>query len=151
MISGGQTGADRAALDVGLLLNIPIGGSCPKGRIAEDGPIDSKYPLTELISSDYPARTKQNVEDANGTLVLAADEISGGTALTIKWAHTLNKPCLVLDLNQYPSPQFVVDWIEEHRIHILNVAGPRESSRPGIYSVAYDFLIAVMAVSQETS
>lgn len=144
IISGGQTGVDRAALDVGLHLKIPVGGACPRGRRAEDGPIDKKYPLEELQSEDYETRTCKNVEDADGTLILAVDNITGGTALTKEFADQCNKPCLVLDLNQYPSPDLVWKWIKLNRISILNVAGPRESSYPGIYLLAYDFLLKTL-------
>ena len=84
IISGGQTGADRAALDVALELKIPCGGWCPKGRRAEDGRIDDRYPLKETPSTDYRVRTRLNVEESDGTLVITRGPLTGGTALTIK-------------------------------------------------------------------
>src|SRR6266851_4977853 len=95
IISGGQTGVDRAALDVALELGIPCGGWCPKGRRAEDGRIPKRYPLVETPTPAYPVRTEWNVRDSDGTLVLARGQASGGTALTIEFATDYGKPCLV--------------------------------------------------------
>lgn len=139
LISGGQTGVDRAALDVGMELRIPVGGACPKGRITEDGPIDPKYPLEELTSSDYSVRTRKNVAEADGTLILHLNTLSGGTALTKRYAEELGKPYLVIDLNKGRSRDAFA-WIEKERIEVLNVAGPRESTNPGIYHRAAAFL-----------
>ena len=82
IISGGQTGVDRAALDVALALGLAVGGGCPKGRRAEDGIIPDRYPLTETPEPNYEARTRRNVEDADGTLILNRGKLDGGTALT---------------------------------------------------------------------
>ena len=140
IISGGQTGVDRAALDVSLELGLPCGGWCPQGRKAEDGPIDPRYPVRETPSSDYPQRTAWNVRDAEGTLVLTRGRRKGGTALTIAHARLLNKPCLVLNLNKEPTPAQVRDWAEAYQVRVLNVAGPRESENPEIYDQAVEFL-----------
>ncbi|HSR12366.1 MAG TPA: putative molybdenum carrier protein, partial [Thermodesulfobacteriota bacterium] len=94
IISGGQTGVDRAALDVALELGIPAGGWCPKGRRAEDGRIPDYYPLQEASSPEYPVRTQLNVEDSDGTLILYRNSPAGGTALTIRLAKRLKKPHL---------------------------------------------------------
>lgn len=145
VISGGQTGVDRAALDAALESGIPAGGACPKGRLAEDGPIDSKYLMEELSSSAYIVRTRKNVADSEGTLILHLDTLSGGTAATKKFAEELGKPYFVLDLNKEPQAQAVLEWIEKENIEILNVAGPRESSRPGIYRKAFFFLKEMLA------
>ena len=144
IISGGQTGVDRAALDVALELNIPCGGWCPKGRIAEDGPIDFLYPLTETDSSDYITRTEKNVEDSDGTLILNAGPLNGGTALTIEFVEKHKKPCLVADLNIRVHPVKVRKWGQVHKIKILNVAGPRESKAPGIHEKAQEYLREVI-------
>lgn len=141
--SGGQTGVDRAALDAGLKLHIPIGGACPRGRLAEDGPIDSKYPLLETATSAYEERTYRNVTDTDGTLILHFGKISGGTALTRKFALAQKKPLLVVDLGERPAPDAVLKWIAQHGIANLNVAGPRESNHPGIYRMAYEFLLRI--------
>jgi hypothetical protein len=134
--SGGQTGVDRAAQDVARELGIPCGGWCPKGRWAEDGPIPSRYPLEETPSIDPQQRTEWNVRDSDGTLVLTVGPVSGGTALTAEFAEKHNRPCLVLDLTTEPTAGAVRGWIEDNRIRILNVAGPRESKQPGIYDQA---------------
>ncbi len=145
VVSGGQTGVDRAALDVALELGLPCSGWCPKGRKAEDGPIPSRYPLTETKSADYAQRTEWNIRDSDGTLVLTRGTPSEGTAFTIEVAKKWGKPCLVLDLSDKPIASAVVAWAKEHGIKILNVAGPRESKCPGIYAQALEFLKKVLA------
>jgi len=136
LVSGGQTGADRAALDAALTLGLPCGGWCPRGRLAEDGPIDPRYPLRETPTADYPQRTEWNVRDSDGTLVLTRGRPSGGTALTIALARRHGRPVLVLDLTQGPDPAEVRVWAEATKISVLNVAGPRESQQPGIQDEA---------------
>jgi hypothetical protein len=138
--SGGQTGVDRAALDAALELGLPCGGWCPAGRCAEDGPIPDRYPLTPTPSADPAQRTEWNVRDSDGTLVLAREELSGGTALTVELARQYDKPCLVLRPDESPTVQAVLDWAESHRVRDLNVAGPRESEAPGVYEQAREFL-----------
>ena len=131
---------DRAALDAALALGLPCGGWCPRGRKAEDGPIDARYPLRETPSADYPQRTEWNVRDADGTLVLTRGRPSGGTALTIALARRLGRPCLVLDLAASPDPDELRQWMEAEGVSLLNVAGPRESQHPGIQNDARAFL-----------
>ena len=143
IVSGGQTGADRAALDFALESGIPCGGWCPKGRLAEDGPIDSSYPLIETSSSDYSVRTRQNVLDSDGTLILNMGTLSGGTAYTERCARSLNRPCIVVDLDQHVGPQEVLKWLEREGIQILNIAGPRASKEVGVYEAARAFLGAL--------
>ena len=99
IVSGGQTGVDRAALDVALELGVACGGWCPKGRRAEDGTIAERYPLTETSTRAYPERTRRNVLDSDGTLILARGRPTGGTALTIKIAAETGKPCFIVDLS----------------------------------------------------
>jgi hypothetical protein len=140
IISGGQTGVDRAALDVALELGIPCGGWCPKGRKAEDRPIDPRYPLQETESTSYPVRTERNVKDSDGTLILTDGAVAGGTAATLKFAQKNKKPCLVIDLGLGGDPEIVRKWEQTNRIRILNVAGPRESKTPGIHNKAVKFL-----------
>ncbi len=144
VISGGQTGVDRAALDVARKLGLRSGGWCPRGRKAEDGTIAACYPLKESASAKYEQRTKWNVRDSDGTLVLTRGVPTGGTALTIGIARRLGKPCLVLDLEQKPNVSQAWTWMEEHRIRMLNVAGPRESNAPGIHDEAKRFLQRVL-------
>ena len=136
IVSGGQAGVDRGALDAALALGLACGGWCPRGRWAEDGPIDPRYPLRETPSGDYPQRTEWNVRDSDGTLVLTRGRPSGGTALTITVARRYGRPLLVLDLARSPDPVQVHLWTEAHGISILNVAGPRESQQPGIHDEA---------------
>ncbi len=145
IISGGQSGVDRAALDAARALALPCGGWCPRGRRAEDGPIDPGYPLGETPAEDYAQRTEWNVRDADGTLVLTRGDLTQGTAFTVELARRLAKPCLVLDLDQPRSDEPVRAWLEDHRIAVLNVAGPRESKCPGIYRDALVFLQDVLS------
>jgi hypothetical protein len=136
IVSGGQTGVDRAALDLALELGLPCGGWCPKGRKAEDGPIAPCYPLRETPSDDYAQRTEWNVRDSDGTLVLTVGPPTEGTAFTVAVAARLKKPCLVVDLAEPMQADSVRSWLARHRIKALNVAGPRESKSPGIYQKA---------------
>lgn len=136
LLSGGQTGVDRAALDVGLALGLTVGGWCPKGRRAEDGPIPDRYPLVETPERNYQVRTRRNIEDADGTLILNLGKLEGGTALTAAHARKIGKPCLIVALEQEIDPATFRDWLKKHSIAVLNVAGPRESKRPGVYAAA---------------
>lgn len=140
VVSGGQAGVDRAALDVALERGLACGGWCPQGRKAEDGPIDARYPLRETPTASYATRTVWNVRDAEGTLVITRGELSGGTAQTVQVARRLRKPFLVLDLARDPDVSIAQAWLDEHAITVLNVAGPRESKSPGIYDQAVRFL-----------
>lgn len=147
IISGGQTGVDRAALDVGLELGVEIGGWCPKGRLAEDGPIDAKYPLIETPSSNYPQRTVWNVRDSDGTLFLINGEIGRGTRLAMRFCQEYEKPTRILPLGKTCeiSIEAVTSWIEFFKIKTLNVAGPRESKSPGnIYRLAREVLKKIL-------
>lgn len=140
IISGGQTGVDRAALDIALALGIECGGWCPRGRKAEDGVIPAVYPLKETPSADYVQRTELNVCDADATLVLTRGAPSGGTALTVEIAQRMQRACLIVDLERPPAMSEVRAWLARHAGGILNVAGPRESGCPGIHQQALAFL-----------
>ena len=144
-MSGGQSGADRAALDVVLALGLPVGGWCPRGRRAEDGPIDPHYPLVETPSPDYLERTDWNVRDSDGTLIVARRPLSGGTALTERYARRRGKPCQVAHPDEAGAVDAVRRWIEDHAIATLNVAGPRESSGTGSYDATRRLMEAVLA------
>jgi hypothetical protein len=133
IVSGGQTGVDRAALDVALELGIPCGGWCPRGRKAEDGRIARRYPLRETPSARYAQRTRWNVRDSDGTLILTMGELTGGTALTFKVAQSIGRPAFVVDLSHGRAVVPVRKWIRKHDIGVLNIAGPRESTRTGVY------------------
>ena len=136
VVSGGQTGVDRAALDVALELGLPAGGWCPKGRRAEDGCIPDRYPLHETPSGDYPQRTEWNVRDSDGTLILYRAPLKGGSALTRRLAARLGRPCLALDLTKGRGHDALLQFVVGNRIRVLNVAGPRESEAPGIHEEA---------------
>jgi hypothetical protein len=140
IVSGGQTGIDRAGLDVAIAMGISHGGWCPQGKKAEDGTIPPTYRLQETPKTDYRQRTEWNVRDSDGTLILTRGQPAGGTAATIRFAADYNKPCLVLDLTTTPTPQTVRSWLKQFDIQVLNVAGPRESGCPGIQQQAVDFL-----------
>ena len=145
VISGGQTGVDRAALDAARANGLSIGGWCPRGRVAEDGDIDAGYPLHETPSERYMERTEWNVRDADATLILNRGELEGGTLATVDYARDLGRPCRVVDLDE-PDPQAVVAWIAGHSIQVLNVGGPRASKDSAIYRRAYDFLSEILEV-----
>lgn len=140
IVSGGQSGVDRAALDIARSLNIPHGGWCPKGRLAEDGRISDDYLLTETTSSDYAVRTRQNVADSDATLIVYLPPLAGGTLLTYRKAVELSKPVFLLDLDSLPNSRAVENWLQENHVETLNIAGPRESMRPGIYAKTFNLL-----------
>ena len=142
IISGGQSGVDRAALDFALKHTIKCGGWCPKGRIAEDGKIDGKYPLKETLDSTYKTRTKFNVQESDGTLIFFNIKMDDGTRLTFDVAQKMNKPVLRIDLRKEKdiNLQKTRNWINFNYLEIVNVAGPRESNTTGIYSMTLEFL-----------
>ena len=133
IISGGQTGVDRAALDVAIELQLPHGGHCPRGRKAEDGRIPEVYALTETSSDRYPERTELNVRNTDATLILHRGVISAGTALTARMAKRWHRPCLCVSVSDSEAAAQIREWLLSHRPNRLNIAGPRESSSPGIY------------------
>lgn len=146
LISGGQTGADRAALDWAIANGIPHGGWCPSDRMAEDGSIDTRYQLTPLETGSYRQRTKRNVQDSDGTLILNIGELSEGTRATVIFAQKLGKPHRVIQLDSLELAREIGEiagWLCKHGISTLNVAGPRESKRPGIHAQALNFLSRV--------
>ncbi len=140
VISGGQTGVDRAALDAALVVGLAVGGSCPRGRRAEDGVVPARYPLTELDRADYAARTERNVLDADATLIVKRGELSGGTALTLRLARRWHRPVWVVDVMDPPMVSRFIGWLRDHEVAVLNVAGPRESGAPGIHRQAWRLL-----------
>lgn len=136
-ISGGQTGADRAALDTAIKLGIPHGGWIPKGRKAEDGPLPDKYQLQEMSTDGYSDRTEQNVIESNGTLIICRGKPTGGSDYTREMTLKHKRHLLHIDLDitpSYDAASLILSWVNLHRIEVLNVAGPRASKDPEIYS-----------------
>ncbi|MFP3999789.1 MAG: putative molybdenum carrier protein [Desulfobacterales bacterium] len=149
IISGAQTGADRAALDFAIEYGIEHGGWVPEGRIAEDGIVPSHYLVRELPKGGYPQRTEKNVEDSDGTLIISRGELTGGSLLTRQMAQKHAKPCMHVNLAEaiiFDAAIDAYDWIAAHKIKVLNVAGPRASKDPGIYDAARDMLETVFHI-----
>ena len=136
IIAGGQTGADRAALDVAIKLGIPHGGWIPKGRLAEEGALPDKHHLSEMPTASYPKRTEKNVIDSDGTVIFTYGRLTGGSALTRKMAIKYNRCWLHVDLTKHTSfqaAQTINKWIRQNNIEVLNLAGSRASKKPAIY------------------
>ena len=148
VISGGQTGIDRAALDAAMSLHLPVGGWCPRGRLAEDGSIPAHYCLQETPSTDYAQRTEWNVRDSEATLVLYQGVLEGGTALTTRLARHYRRPLKLVDLASPVPPLETRLWIATCEIAVLNVAGPRESQAPGIGANGFTYLEHVLEVPE---
>ncbi len=149
IISGGQTGADRAGLDAAIELGIDFGGAVPKGRITEDGTLDLKYDrMTEMTSKNYPARTERNVTDSDASLLFTFDKLGSGSALTVKLARKHHRPVLHINLSKQTDDEIVktiIEWLDNSKPEILNVAGSRESTSKGIYSRVYNILKDVLS------
>lgn len=149
IVSGGQTGADRAALDFAIAHGIPHGGWCPLGRRVEDGVLESRYRLRETESKNYRQRTRRNVADSDATLILNVGELADGSLATRQFAEDAGKPVCVVALDADDLAVEVTrvgEWLAAHPIAVLNIAGPRESKRPGVYRKALTFLQAVNAL-----
>jgi Circularly permutated YpsA SLOG family len=147
IISGGQTGVDRAALDFAIDHGFEHGGWCPQGRLAEDGRIEAKYELREMASAEYGDRTRQNVIDSEATLIVVRDyRLTGGTALTWEVAVQLNRPVLVVCEADGAaiSAARLAAFVKRHAVKILNVAGPRESEAPGLDWIVHRVLEALV-------
>ncbi len=142
---------DRAALDAALHNNIRVGGWCPLGRLAEDGVIPDRYPLRETTSSEYSTRTRKNVAESDGTLILnIGRKLKGGTALTRAFAIDMEKPCIVINLKNPGEYELPLKWINDNKIFKLNVAGPRESNFPGIYALAYSYMNRLLSTLNDS-
>ncbi len=147
IISGGQTGADQGALDAAMACDFPHGGAIAAGRKTEAGPLPEQYRLEELSSSHYPDRTAKNVRDGDGTVIVSHGELTGGSALTRDLAERMGKPWLHLDCAATPFEEALESlrsWCSAHRIRVLNVAGPRASSDPLIYSKTRQLISALL-------
>lgn len=149
IISWGQTGADRAGLDFAIEQGIPHGGWCPKGRKAEDGVIPECYDLQEMPTSAYPPRTEKNVIESDGTLIITKNrKATGGSGLTISLAVKHKKPWIHIALDDFesmkPAGPILAQWLAQKSIRVLNVAGSRESTCPGIHDKTVDLLKAAV-------
>ena len=150
IVSGGQTGADRAGLDFALAHNIPHGGWIPKGRKTEEGPLSDKYQLQEMPTGSYQIRTEKNVLDSDGTLIVSHGNLSGGSAMTRELVKKHKKPWLHIDLDnvhQAEAAKLLAEWIERHHLAVMNVAGARSSKDPKIYQATFDLLAAALLCS----
>jgi Circularly permutated YpsA SLOG family len=170
IVSGGQTGVDRGTLDAALVAGFACGGWCPANRVAEDGEIPERYPLTPLppdlaagtsqhsarpnegnarqVAEQYRARTLKNVQDSDGTVILYSGTLSGGTLLTQKFCAREKKPVLALDaqaMTKLRAADAIAQFVEEHGICVLNVSGPRLSGWPQGYSFALRVIGAVIS------
>ncbi len=147
IVSGGQTGVDRAALDAALAAGVDCGGWCPRGRRAEDGPIAPGYPLDETDSEDYRVRTRQNVADSDATVIIYFAGLFGGTAKTRQYCRQLQKPCLLLDGSRLSVTQATADiarFRAANNARSLNFAGPRASGEPRAYAYTRQVLGALL-------
>lgn len=154
IVSGGQTGVDRGALDAALNAGFPCGGWCPEGRKAEGGVIPERYPVQELPGAGYSKRTRRNVEDSDGTLILYFGEISGGTSFTLQVCNRFKKPVMSID-GAITSPQDaaakVEEFVRDKRIATLNVAGPRAGSTPQAEHYAREAVAAALVLLSESA
>jgi hypothetical protein len=149
IISGGQTGVDRAALDVALKHGIDCGGWCPEGRLDEFGGIPDRYPITELETGGFAERTRANVRDSDGTFVIYSGTLSGGSAFTVAYCGELQRPYLTIDAlknSTEDAAKLAIDFLGKNKIDILNVAGPRQSEWPEGYDYAFRVLEIVLSL-----
>ncbi|MFI4956521.1 MAG: putative molybdenum carrier protein [Gammaproteobacteria bacterium] len=152
IISGGQTGVDRAALDAAIKAYMPHGGWCPKGRLSEAGPLPSQYQLNETPSEEYAQRTLWNIRDSDATLIFVPSlplQVTDGTVLTIEEVKKQSKPYLIVDLSRQTSTDEIINWIKDNHVNILNVAGPRESQSPGIYAATHQFMVELCVLLKD--
>ena len=153
IISGGQTGADQAALDVAIKLNIPHGDWIPKGRKTEDGILPDKYKLDEMPTASYPKRTEKNILDSDGTVIFSRGKLSGGSALTRKLAKQHQKTWVHIDLDKVQkteAAEIIAGWIDNHNIQVLNVAGQRASKDPDIHDLVSRILEGIVHLQPKT-
>ena len=152
LVSGGQTGVDRGALDAALAAGFPCGGWCPAGRAAEDGAIDARYPLVELANARYRERTIRNVADSDATLILYFADLQGGTELTMLACIRRRKPYRLVDAAEIPASRagaIALAFVARHGASILNVAGPRASQAPAAKAYAFDAVSRLIALARQ--
>jgi Circularly permutated YpsA SLOG family len=158
IISGGQTGVDRAALDVGLKHGLECDGWCPEGRLDEFGKIPERYPVKELEHGGFSERTLGNVKDSDGTVIIYFSELQGGTEYTLECCTHVRRPCQLIDAAKTSvedGANVIARFVREHKVGVLNVAGPRHSEWSGGYEYAFrvleSFLNSIMSTSTSTS
>jgi hypothetical protein len=154
IISGGQTGVDRAALDTALETGTVCGGWCPDGRLAEDGEIPLHYPVTELKGAGYQERTLQNVIDSDGTAIICFGAPDGGTEHTLRFCLELKKPFILIDaaeLTPERAAERMLTFVAGHSIAVLNVAGPRASEEASAYRYAYQAVMRFLSAHKPFS
>jgi hypothetical protein len=147
IISGGQTGVDRAALDVALRHGVESGGWCPTGRLDESGTIPDRYPVKELESGGFTERTLRNVKDSDGSVIIYPGKLSGGTEQTVKFCGEQRRLHELIDASNVSTEkaaQLIADFVRENTINTLNVAGPRQSEWPDGYDYAFRALEAFL-------
>jgi len=145
IISGGQTGADRSGLDWAIAHNIPHGGFCPKGRLAEDGVIPPQYRLIQTPSAEYQERTEANVKGSDATLIFIESHAGNGSRLTAHYCEQFNKPFMYVD--PWTTVLSVKEFLEQHKPGVLNIAGSKASTAPTIYARVQEVLTAVFGPS----
>lgn len=148
IVSGGQTGVDRAALDVALKHRIECGGWCPADRLDEFGRIPDRYPVRELGAGGFTERTLQNVKDSDGTVIIFSTKLAGGTEQTVRFCVELRRPHQLIDGLKVPADQaarLIAEFVHKHEIKILNVAGPRQTEWPEGYDYASHVLDALLS------
>lgn len=154
IVSGGQTGVDRAALDAALHVRIDCGGWCPQGRKAEDGIIPQHYPVIELVTGGYRERTRQNVIDSDGTLIIYFDTLSGGTEQTLLFCIQQHKPYLLIDASELSVERAatrITQFVGNHAVNTLNVAGPRASGEVRAYEFTFDAMSLFLSNAKNNS
>jgi hypothetical protein len=153
IVSGGQTGVDRAALDAALTASFPCGGWAPGDRSAEDGIIPERYPLIPLPNGGHRQRTRLNVSDSDGTAILYIESLKGGTRLTRNLCALLKRPYILINVRETPDPvvaaEAILKFIVENNIATLSVAGPRASGWPGGYAFAITSVAEAIRRSRE--
>lgn len=148
IVTGGQTGVDRAALDAAMAVALPHGGWCPKGRFAENGCIPEKYQLVEADSAAYDVRTEANVIDSDATVILSVvPSLEGGSRLTAELAENHQKPLLKLHaiMGEEVAAESLASFIYEYQVRVLNVAGPRASHEPDVYDFVFGVFMRLLS------
>lgn len=151
IISGGQTGADQAALDAAIITGTPYGGWVPEGRMTEKGPLSEKYQMEEMIGCGYSERTEKNILDSDGTVIISYGKLAGGSGYTMAVAKKNKRPCLHIDLNNQGmsgAVENILSWLRKYMIQVLNVAGPRASKDGKIYKAVFNLMEEVINVDR---